>query len=447
MGRKPKDTKYLFLRGGRWWIKFNRGDTHIIKTTGCAEVDIKGAIEKRDVELRPHLLENEVEKKAAAVRNLMTVEERLETAKDALPAMTLGEAWEAFKIAPKGKTMRGRVIMPGDRTLTDYEAHWRAFCDWMEKHYPKKNEKGDKLPIELRSVTPDQVQRYIAEVSATRSSNTRNKVLTLLRLVFRVLAVKARIKANPFDGLDAAPLAMARKRPLTAEELQTVSKQLEGKGEMEILFSLGYYTGARLGDCVMMRWDMIDMGARKIRYTPHKTRKSNEVITITIHPTLFSLLDQVPKSKRRGLVLPELGALYATRTGVAAVSKRIQKVFEHAGIDTGLKVDGYSRAVAQVGFHSLRHAHITALLENGIPMDAVRQQAGHASLEMTARYYHASEKTLQATTAALPEIGKANALPAVGAKLESVLEGLEGLSKEELEKVAARVKEMMAKAK
>ena len=102
-------------------------------------------------------------------------------------------------------------------------------------------------------------------------------------------------------------------------------------------------------------------------------------------------------------------------------------------------------AATQVGFHSLRHSHITALLENGIPMDAVRQQAGHASLEMTARYYHASDKTLQATTAALPEIGKANALPAAGAKLEAALAGLEGLSKEELEKVGERVKEMMGK--
>jgi integrase len=442
MGRKPKDTKYLFLRGGRWWIKFNRGDTHIIKTTGCVEADIKGAIEKRDEELRPHLLEDEVEKKAAAVKNLMTVEERLAEAKDALPAMTLREAWEAFRIAPKGKTSRGRIIMPGERTLMDYEAHWRTFCDWMEKHYPKKD---DKRPIELRSVTPDQVQRYIAEISATRSSNTRNKVLTLLRLVFKVLAEKARVKKNPFDGLDAAPLAMTRKRPLTGEELQTVSKLLEGKGEMEILFSLGYYTGARLGDCVSMRWDMIDMGARKIRYTPHKTRKSNEVITITVHPTLFSLLDQVPKSDRHGLVLPELGTFYTTRTGVAAVSKRVQKVFEDAGIDTGLKVEGYSRAVAQVGFHSLRHAHITALLENGIPMDAVRQQAGHASLEMTARYYHASEKTLQATAAALPIIGGTSGADASGAKLEAVLAGLAGLGKEELAKVAVRVKEMMGK--
>jgi len=140
-----------------------------------------------------------------------------------------------------------------------------------------------------------------------------------------------------------------------------------------------------------------------------------------------------------------LGKLYATRTGVAAVSKRIQRVFEDEGIDTGLKVEGYSWAVAQVGFHSLRHAHITALLENGIPMDAVRQQAGHASLEMTARYYHASEKTLQATANALPPINGTSGTDAAGTKLEAVLAGLEGLSKEELEKVGERVKEMMGK--
>ena len=68
---------------------------------------------------------------------------------------------------------------------------------------------------------------------------------------------------------------------------------------------------------------------------------------------------------------------------------------------------------------------------------------GHASLEMTARYYHANEKTLQATAATLPVIGKANALPVAGAKLEAVLAGLEGLSKEDLKKVGGRVKEMI----
>ena len=102
-------------------------------------------------------------------------------------------------------------------------------------------------------------------------------------------------------------------------------------------------------------------------------------------------------------------------------------------------------AATQVGFHSLRHAHITALLENGIPMDAVRQQAGHASLEMTARYYHASEKTLQATAHALPPICGTSGADAAGAKLEAVLGSLDGVCKEELARAGARLKEMMCK--
>jgi len=71
------------------------------------------------------------------------------------------------------------------------------------------------------------------------------------------------------------------------------------------------------------------------------------------------------------------------------------------------KVKGYKKNVARVGFLSLRHAHITALLEGGIPMDIVRQQAGHSTIGMTAHYYHASEKALKAATAALPDMGAA----------------------------------------
>ena len=114
---------------------------------------------------------------------------------------------------------------------------------------------------------------------------------------------------------------------------------------------------------------------------------------------------------------------------------------------TRLDVTGYKRDVAQVGFHSLRHAHITALLENGIPMDAVRQQAGHASLEMTARYYHASEKTLQATATALPVIGKANALPestgAAGAKFDGILASLTDFTDKQLEQLTKRTRVIM----
>ena len=364
---------------------------------------------------------------------------------DAQKAMTMLEAWGAFKAKPKGKTPRGRVIMPGVRTLADYEGRWNAFCDWMDKTYPKKDKDGNKIHWELRQIGKEHAEKYIAEIGAGRSANTRNKSLTFLRLVFKVLAEDARIKANPFEGMDAAPLAVTRKRPLTMTELAVISKNLVGKGEMETLFSLGYHTGARLGDCVLMRWNSIDMGARKIRYTPHKTAKGNKEITLTISPALFSLLDQTPGSKRKGLVLPELGELY--RKDPAAVSKLIQQVFIDAGIETDLEVDGYGKKVACVGFHSLRHAHITALLESGLPMDAVRQQVGHATIGMTAHYYHASEKTLQATAAALPDIGAGKTLPegadATGAKFDGVLSVLDTFTTEQLERLAAKAREIV----
>lgn len=448
---RSKGAGNLVLRGRTWfarWTVTNAGVTkHFTRTTGESN---KREAEKKLAEFTaPFRLSNDVETLEAVAAKIDGRKAEIEEWKDSQPAMTLLQAWNAFKVAPKGKTPRGRVIMPGSRTLADYEGRWNAFCTWIDDNYPKKDKDGNRIPWELRQIGKEHAERYIAEIGGEKSANTRNKSLTFLRLVFKVLAGDARIKANPFDGMDAAPLAVTRKRPLTMTELDTISKNLVGKGEMETLFSLGYYTGARLGDCVLMRWNSIDMGARKIRYTPHKTAKGNKEITLTISSALFHLLDQTPGTKRNGLVLPELGELY--RKDPAAVSKKIQQVFIDAGIETDLEVDGYGKKVACVGFHSLRHAHITALLEGGVPMDAVRQQAGHATIGMTAHYYHASEKTLQAAADALPEFGKASAPEeapdATGAKFDELLSVLDTCTDEQLAKVARVLRKITATRK
>ena len=399
MSKKAKvDTKNLMLRGKTWYVKRMVDGKVLMQSTH--KTTVAKAREVRDRLLEKYNLTDERERMAAVQASIDTIDSQIQAVEDRAPSMTLLQVWEAFKLKPKGKTPRGRTIMPGERTLKDYEGRWKAFCKWMEDKYPKKDKDENLIPWELRQINKGHAERYIAEVGSEASGNTRNKTLTFLRLVFKVMSEAARIKVNPFEGIDASTCAVSRKRPLTMTELGAVSKLLVGKGEMELLFSLGYYTGARLGDCVLMRWDCIDLGARKIRYTPHKTAKGNHEITLTIASALFTLLEAIPKKKRKGLVLPELGELY--KNDPAAVSKRIQKVFTDADIETDLEVKGYKKNVARVGFHSLRHAHITALLEGGVPMDMVRQQAGHSTIGMTAHYYHASEASLQAVTDALP---------------------------------------------
>ena len=46
-------------------------------------------------------------------------------------------------------------------------------------------------------------------------------------------------------------------------------------------------------------------------------------------------------------------------------------------------------------FHSLRHCFITELVNGGAGLEAVRVLAGHATLEMTQRYAHATAADLQ----------------------------------------------------
>lgn len=418
--KEDTDTKNLFKRGNIYWIQATHKGERIIQSTG--KTKLTDAREIRDRELERFFLDDKRQRLAVNNSIIGGIDGRLEEIKDAKPAMTILQAWEAFKAKPKGKTPRGRVIMPGERTLADYEGRWNGFCTWMETNYAKKTAKGEKIPWELRQIGKEHAEKYIAEIGAGRSANTRNKTLTFLRLVFKVLSEDARIKANPFDGMDAAAAAVSRKRPLTLPELAAISEALEGKGEMEILFSLGYYIGARLGDCVLMRWDSIDMASRKIRYTPSKTAKGNHEIALKIAPALFSLLDAIPKGNRRGLVLPELGELY--RKDPSAVSKRVQAVFKSAKIETGIDVKGYKKQVARVGFHSLRHAHITALLDGGVAMDMVRQQAGHSTIGMTAHYYHASGKALQAATDALPAMTPVKPLEKHAGASDAVLDGL-----------------------
>ena len=435
---RSKGAGTLVLRGRTWYARWTVDGKTYTRTT---EQGDKREAEKRLKELtEPFRLNGELATIKALTDKAGGIEQDIEDWKDGQTALTMLAAWKVFVASPKGKTPRGRVIMPGARTLADYEGRWNAFVTWLEKNYPtEKDELGIHKPRELRAVTKEQAQRYINEIGATRSANTRNKTLTFLRLVFKVLAKDARVKQNPFDGLDAAPMAVTKKRPLTLDELAAVSEQLRGSGEMETLFSFGFYIGARLGDCVSMRWDMIDMRARKIRYTPSKTKKTSEEIVVGVAPALYSLLEATPKTARRGHVMPELAELYKTRSGVAALCKRVQKVFQGAGIETGLEVAGYSRQVAKVGFHSLRHSHITALLEGGAPMESVRKRVGHASIDMTAHYFKDSGEATERAVRALPAFGHVNTLPevtdATGAKLGTVLAMLDGLNDQELSEV------------
>lgn len=77
----------------------------------------------------------------------------------------------------------------------------------------------------------------------------------------------------------------------------------------------------------------------------------------------------------------------------------------------------------------------------------VRQRAGHSTIGMTAHYYHASDKTLQAAADALPAIGKAanhtsGAPHAAETAFEGILAKRDSLTAQQLDQVVTKAREI-----
>jgi integrase len=91
------------------------------------------------------------------------------------------------------------------------------------------------------------------------------------------------IDTHPCTALESFDNDAEEKAPFTASQVAKLVRAAEGDWRGAIL--LGYYTGARLGDVVNMRWSAVDWREKAIRFTPSKTKKP---VTIPLHPQRIS---------------------------------------------------------------------------------------------------------------------------------------------------------------
>ena len=173
------------------------------------------------------------------------------------------------------------------------------------------------------------------------------------------------------------------------------------RGEFLGLFCLGIYTGLRLGDCINLTWENIDLECNKIYAKPSKTKRYNVKIEIPIHKVLRAHLLTV--ENRTGYLLPNLAEIY-NHHDPALVTSRIQKAFRAAGIETLADAPKNGRRRTLVGFHSLRHFYCATLSNNGINQEIVNYLSSHSQGKVTATYYHDNQLALTAAIATLPAL-------------------------------------------
>lgn len=290
------------------------------------------------------------------------------------------------------KTRRG-----DGATLSRYENVVDRFVDSL----------GTRRVAQLVDLGAHDVQAFvdglIADGKAPATVRIEHKILNA---AFAEAMKQGLAAQNPAAMVSVPMHAGESRKPFEWSQVRAILAGIDG--EWKTATMLGAFTGARLGDCVSMRWRNIDLPARLIRFRPMKAKANGADIVVPMHPDLEAHLMTVPTPDGADAaeqpLCPELARL--SIGGRSGLSRKFHAILGSAGIENELarKGKGKGRSFSWYGFHSLRHTFNTVLLNQGVAQELRMKLSGHASEEMNSRYSHAEIETLRAAVAKLPGV-------------------------------------------
>ena len=269
-------------------------------------------------------------------------------------------------------------------TLSNYERIWQGFAD----HCVGQN------VVYAASVTPRIAQEYATLMwGRSMAATTYSGNLRVLRMIWKVVMPD---KPNPFVGIPNKREEPARKRPLTAHEIERLLGV--ATGEAKTIIMIAVYTGLRFGDCCKLRTDQVDLAARTVNIRPSKTkRRGGAMLSIPIHPELASLIGNIVPVE--GQYCPQAATEYLLGRRDKP-HRLVMQCFKEAAI-TGNKRE-------RIGFHSLRYSFVTQAAAAGIPLAVIGSIVGHSTVKMTEHYLKPGLDSKRAAVLALPEMGTNN---------------------------------------
>jgi len=172
--------------------------------------------------------------------------------------------------------------------------------------------------------------------------------------------------------------------------------------EWQTLILLGYFSGARLRDCVRMAWENIKPDKELIEYVQMKTGKK---VSVPMHFHLLEHLNFLSTFGTVGFLCPKLAG--KGTGGRRGLSETFKRVVQKAGLDP-MTVQGKGiRKFSRRSFHSLRHSFNSALANEGVSQEVRMQLTGHATPPMNSQYTHLQMGTLANAVRKLPLFNRA----------------------------------------
>lgn len=273
-------------------------------------------------------------------------------------------------------------------TTRGYKASIRGFLGFL----------GSRAQKPLASIAAGDIERY-RDFRATSgvSSSTVKRDLKAIRSVLALARRQGLILHNPADEIDLPLVTSQEREVFTPAELRNILSEATLDWKTAIL--LGYYTGARLGDVISLRWDNVDLERGVIFFLQGKTGKKIEV---PIHPDLEAHLLSIAGDNPHGFLCRELSKI--PLAGGTGLSQQFGRLMEQTGVGQNKVQVSLRRKFSRKSFHSLRHSFSSALANVGISADVRMKLTGHKSVDVHQRYTHMQLEPLRQAINVLPRI-------------------------------------------
>jgi len=257
-------TVYQKNEGGTYYFRYQ-----VRKERKCVSLKTQNQEEavRKARELLPIVKATDAEVISAHVK----VARKLAVQAQALPIKNI---WKTYSVHPN------RATPTTVREELSYEATLNEFLAFLE---PRVTEFND--------ITADMAVKFVEHMKTTKISvSTHNRKLIRLRKIFETLK-DYRTEPNPFSspalrrkereeqGTGVRRIAFTREQEeAIRKELDDPTRKMLNKAEIKVIYYIGMYTGQRLKDCVLMQWQNIDLGQRRIWVKQFKTGKDVSIL-------------------------------------------------------------------------------------------------------------------------------------------------------------------------
>ena len=312
------------------------------------------------------------------------------------------KAKEAIKQAEAGVKLPTRDDPKGRQTVAEFLARWLR--DDIKPHKaPRTHEFYERIvrvhiapaigEHRLDKLTPQHVAAMLAAKGETAAPRMVHHIRTVLRTALNQ-AVRYELVPRNVAALTTPP-RVPRAEPVFLDHDGARARLNAARGNrFEAAFQLGLKVGLREGEILGLKWDDLDLDARRltVRRTVQraagrliekepKTEKSRRTVKLppSVAATLRARRDQQAFERQAaGEFWNEAGFVFATKTGGPIDPRNFIRAWHD--LHTGAGLD-------RVKFHATRHTAASLLHAEGLSLKVIQEVLGHSMLSTTADIY------------------------------------------------------------